>query len=504
MSRKFEGAPLRVLVDLKPALDGYAGIPQESRLLFRELVRLENLEVEGLMQHGGRRLRPGLKPDASRLSVDKRVDLLSKVVVSLYENPYSNLWEQALQGLDKLFARQALRLRSHLGLTLPMTQFDSTLFEDFVWRTFFSKTLSPADREVLRGARYRILEHPRVMMHKAGLAGLRYSDTPSYPRIRTKGIDAFITQTPFPGRVQKGTQLIVRYHDAVPILMPHTVSDKAFHQASHFHALKDNVNNGAWFSCISNATREDLLKVFPQAEKRSFVIHNIVSDEYYQAEPTPERVFEIIRNRVAVSDEVKTTIPREFKDPAPGAELSYLLMVSTLEPRKNHQLLLQAWEQLRYTKFPKLKLVLVGNTGWDHGPILSAIKPWAKRGDLFWLNNVPASELRVLYQHAAATVCPGFAEGFDYAGVEAMKCGCPVVASDIPVHREIYGGGATYFSAYDGRDAVKEISDCLASERWEAEGRRIAQLQAVQRISSVNIVGEWQLWMDRFASASRS
>ena len=111
MSRKPEGAPLRVLVDLKPALDGYAGIPQESRLLFRELVRLENLEVEGLIQHGGRRLRPGLKPDAARLSVDKRVDLLSKVVVSLYETPYSNLWEQALQGLDKLFARQALRLR---------------------------------------------------------------------------------------------------------------------------------------------------------------------------------------------------------------------------------------------------------------------------------------------------------------------------------------------------------------------------------------------------------
>ena len=104
-----------MLVDLKPALDGYAGIPQESRLLFRELVRLGNLDVEGLIQHGGRRLRPGLKPDASRLSVDKRVDLLSKVVVSLYENPYSNLWEQALQGLDKLFARQGLRLRSHLG-----------------------------------------------------------------------------------------------------------------------------------------------------------------------------------------------------------------------------------------------------------------------------------------------------------------------------------------------------------------------------------------------------
>ena len=498
MSRKPEGAPLRVLVDLKPALDGYAGIPQESRLLFRELVRLENLEVEGLIQHGGRRLRPGLKPDASRLSVDKRVDLLSKVVVSLYENPYSNLWEQALQGLDKLFARQALRLRSHLGLTLPMTQFDSTLFEDFVWRTFFSKTLSPADREVLRGARYRILEHPRVMMHKAGLAGLRYSDTPSYPRIRTKGIDAFITQTPFPGRVQQGTQLIVRYHDAVPILMPHTVSDKAFHQASHFHALKDNVNNGAWFSCISNATREDLLKVFPQAEKRSFVIHNIVSDEYYVAEPTPERVFDIIRNRVSSSDELPVTIPREFRSPLPGAALQYLLMVSTLEPRKNHQLLLQAWEQLRYTQYPELKLVLVGNPGWDQGPILNSMKPWSKRGDLFWLNNVPAAELRVLYQHAAVTVCPGFAEGFDYAGVEAMKCECPILSSDIPVHREIYGAASEYFSAYSVSDAVNALQKLLSSEWAEARKQRVGYGTQISRnYSSAEIQPKWIDFLSR-------
>lgn len=487
------GSTYKVLVDLKPALDGYAGIPQESRLLFRELSALKQLQVEGVIQHGGRRLRAGLRPRDDRLSADQRVDRLSRVVVSLYEKTYSNVFDATRYWMERVFSRQSLRLKSHLGLTLPLSQFDSTLFEDFIWRSLFSNTLAAEDREVLKGARFRILEHSRAAMHKAGLDGLKYSDTPSYPRIRTKGFDALLTQTPFPGRVQKGTQLIVRYHDAVPILMPHTVKDKAFHQASHFHALKDNVNNGAWFSCISNATRQDLLTIFPQAEKRSFVIHNIVSSEYFPEESPPGRVVQIIRNRLAVSPEVPGKLPKAFKDPAPDYSVQYLLMVATIEPRKNHQLLLQAWEQLKYSRHPNLKLVIVGNTGWDQGPILAAFKPWAKRGDLFWLNNVPSQELRVLYRHAAATVCPGLAEGFDYAGVEAMKCACPVVSSDIPVHREIYGEASLYFNPYDADDAARAIEPLLLKNSTELNsnlkelGQKIAG-----RYTERNIMPSWE------------
>lgn len=457
---------MKVLVDLKPALDGYAGIPQECRLLFKGLRQMDGFEVEGLIQHGGRRLRAAL-PEQHHWSQDKQIDRLSKFVVSMYEKPFDNFAQAVLYDIQRRFTRGFLRLRANLALSLPLSRFEADLFEDFVWRTFFSKTLNADCQAQLMQTRHRVLSVPRQMMHKAGLDGLKISQAPSYAQINTRGFDAFVTQNPFPGRVAKGTQMVVRYHDAVPILMPHTTRDKAFDQAAHFHALKDNLKQGAWFSCISQATRKDLLTIFPQAEPRSVVIPNIVSDEYYPDTSPPKIVYQVIRNRIAVDDTVKTQLPKSFEhqDVASQAPLHYLLMVSTIEPRKNHQLLMQAWEMLRYSTHPNLKLVVVGNAGWDQGPVLQSFRPWAERGDLFWLNNVPAVELRALYTHAAATVCPGLAEGFDYSGVEAMKCGCPVAASDIPVHREIYDQAAVYFNTYSAADASHCIADLLSPEK---------------------------------------
>lgn len=453
---------MKVLVDLKPALDGYAGIPQECRLLFKGLSQMEGFEVEGLIQHGGRRLRAAL-PNKHNFSKDKQIDRLSKFVVSMYEKPFDNFAQAVLYDIQRRFSRGFLRLRANLGLSLPLSRFEADLFEDFVWRTFFSKTLNASMQPQLTGTRHRVLSVPRQMMHKAGLDGLKFSQTPSYATLDTRGFDVFVTQNPFPGRVSPGTQMVVRYHDAVPILMPHTTRDKAFDQAAHFHALKDNLKQGAWFSCISEATRNDLLTIFPEAEKRSVVIPNIVSDEYYPDPSPPQTVYQVIRNRIAVDDVVKTTLPKVFTKPDAASlpPLEYLLMVSTIEPRKNHLLLMQAWEMLRYSSHPNLKLVVVGNAGWDQGSVLQAFRPWAARGELFWLNNVPAAELRTLYTHAQVTVCPGLAEGFDYSGVEALKCGCPVASSDIPVHREIYGDASDYFNTYSAPETCLTLQQML-------------------------------------------
>jgi glycosyltransferase involved in cell wall biosynthesis len=495
---------MKVLVDLKPALDGYAGIPQECRLLFKGLRQMEGFEVEGLIQHGGRRLRAAL-PAHHRWSRDRQIDRLSKFVVSLYQKPFDNLAQAAVYEIQRRFARGFLRLQAHLGMGLPLSRFESELFEDFVWRTFFSKTLNASSQPLLQGTRHRVLSVPRQMMHKAGLDGLLFSQTPSYATLKTGGFDAFVTQNPFPGRLSPGTQMVVRYHDAVPILMPHTTRDKAFDQAAHFHALKDNLRQGAWFSCISQATRNDLLTIFPQAESRSVVIHNIVSDEYHPDPSPPQLVYQVIRNRLAVDDMVKTRLPKAFvlQQASDAEPLQYLLMVSTIEPRKNHELLMQAWETLRYSSHPQLKLVVVGNTGWDHGPVLQSFRPWAERGELFWLNNVPAAELRVLYTHAAATVCPGLAEGFDYSGVEAMKCGCPVAASDIAVHREIYGDAAVYFNTYSAADASACLGRLLSAPHSEpVQARRALGLQVGQRYTESAILPQWAALFARLSHTS--
>ena len=460
-----DAGKIKILLDLKPALDGYAGIPQESRLLFRGLRTLGGYEVEGLIQHGARKLRAA--PPAGRaLPAHRRIDRLSRVVVSLYEEPYRSLFDQAADHLKSHFALSLLRLRVLAGRSLKPGVFDPDLFDDFIWRTLFSKTLKPADKDLVTSARYRILWAPKKLLHQAGLAGLKFSSNPRYVKINTQGFDFFLAQTPYPGRVTRGTRMVVRYHDAVPVLMPHTISDKAFHQASHFYALQANVRAGAWFSCISEATRGDLLKIFPKAEPRTSVIHNIVSNEYFDEDSPKALVFQIVRNRLGKVDDFKTRLAglplADFKKQS--EDFRYLLMVSTIEPRKNHLLLTEAWERLKYTSEPALKLVVVGSLGWDQGPILAAFRPWAERGELFYLSNVPSAELRVLYRHAAATVSPSLAEGFDYTGIEAMRCGGVAVSSDIPVHREIYRDASEYFNPYSTEDAAAAIRRAIAPE----------------------------------------
>jgi len=288
----------------------------------------------------------------------------------------------------------------------------------------------------------------------------------------------------------------------VPILMPHTINDKAFHQATHYQALRANVASGALFSCISEATRQDLLTVFPQVEKQTFVIHNMVSQEYHEDDETARTLVpRLVRNRLAEVSEFKSGAGL---DKLVSDDFEYLLMVSTIEPRKNHQLLVSAWERLKYSTHPDLKLVVVGSLGWDQGAVMKAFKPWAERGELYYLQSVPSPELRVLYRHAVATICPSLAEGFDYSGIEAMRCGCPVISSDIPVHREIYKDASVYFNPYNVDDAARTIGTVISSGSKElrhslsANGREVSSRYLPQ-----NILPKWAEFFAQQRSARK-
>lgn len=441
--------PMRVLLEMRPALDGHAGIPQETRLLFRGLRQLPGMEPIGLIQHHALVLGRGLPSDPRRrnsLPVHKRLDRLSKVVISLEQrrgNPY--------------VAGTKMVLRQLFGAKERLEHFDGTHFRDFIWRSMFARTLHPDDFDAVTAAQFRTVRVPWKTMHVLALLTRKIGHA-LYPRLDTSGIDVMIAETPYPGRVANGTRLVVRYHDAIPVLMPHTISDKAGHQSRHFRALQRNVADGAWFACVSESTRQDLLSVFPEVEKRAITIPNMISAHYFREESPPEHVPEIIRNRI------NTRIgrpPRNFDEGAPAPR--YLLMVSTIEPRKNHATLLSAWERLRASAEPDLKLVLVGAPGWHYKEIIRKFLPWIERGELRLLEDVPSNELRQLYRHAAATICPSVGEGFDFSGIEAMRCGSPVVASGIKVHHEIFGAAAEYFSPYDSVEAAVAIERVIAA-----------------------------------------
>ena len=173
-------------------------------------------------------------------------------------------------------------------------------------------------------------------------------------------------------------------------------------------------------------------------------------------------------------------------------------MVSTLEPRKNHIQLIAAWEKIRSELDSELKIVFVGSLGWEYQPILRAMRPWIESGDLFLLSDVPASDLRVLYRHASITVCPSFAEGFDFSGIESMGSGGIVIASNISVHTEVYGDAALYFDPYCTSSLVKVIKMILFdkyADLLQNQLRTIAK-EVVANYSIDAILPQWLSFLE--------
>lgn len=509
----------RILIELRPALEGFAGIPQEVRLLFRGLRSITANEVEGLLQTyytilaKGTDHPPGGSAD-SRLSNADRYKRFSSVIISLMNpsEPRRTRLRRVVDLLEKHVKSAWLTLRTLLGFgRVGLSRFEPLFFEDFIWRTLFQKSLPASDFTSVTSATLRVCSTPWRTMHAVGLGLRRVLSAPRYPRLDTRDIDFFIAQTPYPGRVGADTALVVRYHDAIPLFLPHTIPDKSMHQATHFYALQDNVKSGAYFACVSEASRMTLLSVFPEAEPRSVTLHNLVSPNYFVEESEHVRAAEIVRTRLLgrdpealdheLSPKFSNLSEQEafYQSALDPQTFKYLLIVCSIEPRKNHARLIAAWENLMAEVDPSLKLVVVGTLGWDFNHLLKSFRIWTDRGRLFMLNSVPAAELRVLYRHASATVCPSFAEGFDFSGVESMRSGGITVASDIPAHREIYREAAEYFDPYSTTSLIDALKRVIYDEGAAAARRRLLALGAEVSACYLpdKILPQWEEFLDR-------
>ena len=507
----------KVLIEMRPAFEEYAGIPQETRLLFSTISKLDGYDLEGLLQGGQAHInlsRGTKKKSISWLGrkqhPSRRYGTYSKVIISLKEKPYTSFSEKFLNFFRNRAEAIALRGSILTNSKIKTTEFKTESFEDFIWRTLFAKTLPSSEFATIVKKNYQVLSISWHGMHKAGLSTLTWWFHTIYPKLDLGDVDIFIGQTPYPARVSKNTKVVIRYHDAIPIFLPHTINDVSEHQATHLYALEGNAKSGAWFACVSEATRQELLKMHPEVADRAVTIHNTVSPHYYKEETPFERVRGIIRSRICndgnaqekgVSLKFLTLREQEafFKRNLFNKEFKYLLVVSTIEPRKNHARALAAWEILKEEINPNLKLIMVGTLGWGMQSLAQSLKTWIDRGELFMLSSVPAPDLRVLYRHAAATICPSVAEGFDFSGIEAMRSGGIALASDIPVHREIYEDAAEYFDPYSTGSAVECLKRVLYSPDAEAIRERLEKRgdEISRRYLPDKIQPQWEAFLEK-------
>ena len=133
-------------------------------------------------------------------------------------------------------------------------------------------------------------------------------------------------------------------------------------------------------------------------------------------------------------------------------EKPFALTVSSLDPRKNFARLIEAFKDIK-----ECSLYIVGS---QNHIFKQKDNITDTNGTIHFLGRVSDEELVRLYNRATCFIFPSLYEGFGLPTIEAMKCGCPVLASDIPVLREVCGDAALYFNPYhieDIRNSIKKF-----------------------------------------------
>jgi glycosyltransferase involved in cell wall biosynthesis len=192
--------------------------------------------------------------------------------------------------------------------------------------------------------------------------------------------------------------------------------------------------------CVSESTRRDLLR-------------------YYDVDPS---------RAVAIHSGLGTPATAE---PVQGLPERYILFVSTIEPRKDLETLLDAYERLRDAGTYGGSLVVVGKIGWKS----ESLVPRLRGRGVVHLDYLRAEQLATVYERAEAFVFPSIYEGFGFPLLEAMSRGVPSIAAHSSSLPEIGGDAALYFPPRDVNALMTQlgrvVTDRALREELAARGR---------------------------------
>jgi len=181
-----------------------------------------------------------------------------------------------------------------------------------------------------------------------------------------------------------------------------------------------------------------------------------------------------------------------------------VLFASHYNYYRNFETLIRAIAILKQKLGPKrVRLILTCKleSGENPGSYRAAsaarlVRELALQNEVVELGAVPYAALHHLYQACDFYVSPAYAETFAHPLVEAMASGLPVIASDLPVHREICGDAAVYFSRFSAEELAQCIAEALGSDERRATMRRLG-LSRSQDFS-------WDQHVDRLLILARS
>ena len=170
----------------------------------------------------------------------------------------------------------------------------------------------------------------------------------------------------------------------------------------------------------------------------------------------------------------------------------FFLGVGTLEMRKGYPVAVDAFERL-WAKGVDANFVIAGRAGWNAAAFEARLRRHPQKGRrLFWLDDASDADLQHLYRNARGVVLSTFAEGFGLPLVEAAQYGAPVIASDIPVFREVGGAGVRYFDVLDPASLAAQVEETLASGGAPGEVPTYSWGESTAALMSMLRAGSWQ------------
>lgn len=258
---------------------------------------------------------------------------------------------------------------------------------------------------------------------------------------------------------QAGGQIWFLVHDILPVSHP-----QWFTHASRLKYRR-------WLR-VCAALADGILCVSPVVAAQ---LEDLVSRRYGRTDPLHIATIDLGSNITPADRELETSeLPV-----APGLDIAKFvraaLVVGTLEPRKGHADILDAFD-LIWRDGHDIPLILIGRVGWNTDALQLRIGQHPQRERLlFWLSDVDDHALHAAYRHCRLVIVPSLAEGYGLPLDEALAVGTPVLARDIPVFRRHDDAPVSYFAA--GADAASIAASILTAHAAADGPRRLAPLR---------------------------
>ena len=240
----------------------------------------------------------------------------------------------------------------------------------------------------------------------------------------------------YPLLKKNDVKIIVHFYDLICITHPQFFEDRLINKFMDYAGAA--IQYADKIICNAEATRRDIMDV---AEAMGVMPPNNI-----EVVPLGANFTEYAIDDRSISDEIRGAVEGN----------KYILMVGTIEPRKNHKLILDAYD--KGLKNLGYNIILAGNPGWKNEDFMNRLighPDFGKR--IFLFEKQPDYIIDYLYKNARFVAFLSYKEGFGLPIIEALAKGVPVIATDTAINKEIGGDKCIFFSQDDAEGLCRRI-----------------------------------------------